>query len=152
MGVSFSAIGNYESGSNTPRTSTIVKLSVALGTSSAYLLGETDEPTPSVNQQIRSETPIELDLDRYGRPRFSMHKKTLEKAQVLQEELGCLTIDEVVAKVINDRFDQIPGVTPEPEHIPVLYAGMATKGHNPPEEDEDDEVYDVDMTKPRKPR
>ena len=151
-GVSSPAVTNWETNKNVPSKPKLSRLAEALDVAPEWLMGDTDDPTPSMNQKIRAETPMERDRDRFSRPRVSMHQKTLEKAEFLQEELGCLTVEEVVAKLVNDRFDQIPGATPEPEHIPVRYAGMATTGHKPPEEDEDDEVYDVDMTKPRKPR
>lgn len=56
LGITRQGYGNYESGKRDVDTETLVRISEILETNSAYLLGETDDPSPNKDA---SEVPKE---------------------------------------------------------------------------------------------
>jgi transcriptional regulator with XRE-family HTH domain len=60
LGITRQGYGNYESGKRDVDTETLVKISEILETNSAYLLGETDDPSPLEKR--------ESNLSFYGGP------------------------------------------------------------------------------------
>ncbi len=61
LGITRQGYGNYESGKRDVDTETLVKISEILETNSAYLLGETDDPSPNKDASTVSKEQAEFE-------------------------------------------------------------------------------------------
>ncbi|GIO36259.1 putative HTH-type transcriptional regulator YqaE [Paenibacillus antibioticophila] len=61
LGITRQGYGNYESGKRDVDTETLVKISEILETNSAYLLGETDDPSPNKDASAVSREQAEFE-------------------------------------------------------------------------------------------
>lgn len=61
LGITRQGYGNYESGKRDVDTETLVKISEILETNSAYLLGETDDPSPNKDASAVSKEQAEFE-------------------------------------------------------------------------------------------
>ena len=61
LGITRQGYGNYESGKRDVDTETLVKISEILETNSAYLLGETDDPSPNKDASTTSKEQAEFE-------------------------------------------------------------------------------------------
>ena len=60
--VSYVTVSRWENGAMTPTMKYIPKLAEALGTTSAYLLGDTDDPRP-VNSSVDKAEPVQAEIN-----------------------------------------------------------------------------------------
>ena len=60
--VSYVTVSRWENGAMTPTMKYIPKLAEALGTTSAYLLGDTDDPRP-VNSSVDKAEPVQTEIN-----------------------------------------------------------------------------------------
>lgn len=63
IGIPYPTYSNYEQGKREPDITTIAKLAEKLNTSTDYLLGRTDDPSPGINEFENKEI-TDADLDK----------------------------------------------------------------------------------------
>ena len=68
------------------------------------------------------------------------------------DDMECLTPEEIESKLVSVKFQEVFPDKDKPFKVPVREGGTATQApiFVEDKDDDDDEVYDVEMTKPKK--